>query len=76
MNALDMLAERDRRALVVFEGMFYGPEPIKIDPRLPAAIKKRLKGAKRRYGHMDSFETMIRVTSVKYVEAVSATATQ
>jgi len=50
---------------VIFEGVFYGPEPYKnVDPKLPTWIKERLEKSPRRYGHMDAFETMISVTKV------------
>ncbi|MCM3869728.1 MAG: hypothetical protein ND895_03370 [Pyrinomonadaceae bacterium] len=67
---LDKLAKRDRRAKVIFEGTFFGPEPFHIDPKLPAPIKEKLQGASRHYGHLDAFETMIRVTVVRHVEEV------
>jgi hypothetical protein len=55
----------DRRAWVVLEGVFYGPEPYQdIDPRMPQGIRKQLEKAQRRYGHMDMFENMIEVTKV------------
>ena len=69
---LDRLVARDRRAKVVFEGTFFGPEPVPIDPKLPPALKVKLRGMNRRYGHLDAFETMIRVTAVRHVEEVAS----
>ncbi len=68
LKKLDQLVAKDRRrrAWVVLEGVFYGPEPYgdKVDPKLPAPIRERLEKAPRRYGHMDMFETEIQVTRV------------
>jgi hypothetical protein len=62
---LDHIAAKDRRAWVILEGIFYGPEPFdKIDPKLPTSIKEKLDKSHKRYGHMDSFDTMINVTRV------------
>jgi hypothetical protein len=69
---LDRVVARDRRATVVFEGTFFGPEPVPIDPKLPQALKVKLRGMNRRYGHLDAFETMIRVSSVRHVEEVAS----
>lgn len=65
---LKQLEKTDKRALVVFQGTFFGPEPVEIDPKLPQYIKDKLAGTKRRYGHMDSLETMIEVTAIKDVQ--------
>jgi len=67
---LRQLEKTDRRALVVFEGIFYGPEPLEIDPELPQYLKDKLAGSKRRYGHMGSLETMIEVTRIENVEKI------
>ena len=69
---LRKLAKRDRRALVVFEGTFFGPEPPEVDPGLPAPIREKLQAGNRRYGHMEMFDTMIEVTAIKKVEKVPA----
>ena|SRR5712692_6145648 len=62
---LDQIVAKDRRAWVILEGVFYGPEPFdKIDPNLPASIREKLKKSHKRYGHMGSFDTMINVTRV------------
>lgn len=64
---LDRIISRDRRAWVIFEGVFYGPEPFgkdEIDPRLPAKIREWIEKSHRRYGHMSAFDTMIEVTRV------------
>jgi hypothetical protein len=67
---LKQLEKTDRRALVIFEGIFYGPETVEIDPKLPQYLKDKLAGSKRQYGHMNSLETMIEVTRIKQVEKV------
>jgi hypothetical protein len=72
VKSLDKLVKRDKRAKVIFEGTFFGPEPLQIDPQLPPLLKEKLSGATRRYGHLDSFETMILVSAVKRVEKVSS----
>jgi len=70
VKSFDKLVKRDKRAKVVFEGTFFGPEPLQIDPELPSLLKEKLSGATRRYGHLDSFKTMILVSAVKHVEKV------
>jgi hypothetical protein len=68
---LDKIVARGRRAWVIFEGVFYGPELYEnVDPNLPPAIRERLEKSPRHYGHMDSMETMISVTRI--VEASQA----
>ncbi len=42
---LDRLVTKNRRAWVVVEGTFYGPEPAKIDPKLPDWLKQKLEGS-------------------------------
>lgn len=65
IEELDRLIEKEKRASVVLEGVFYGPEVFRnVDPRLPPGIRKRLEKSRRRYGHMDAFPTMIDVTRV------------
>jgi hypothetical protein len=72
VKRLDHIAAKDRRAWVILEGVFYGPEPFdNIDPKLPASIRERLEKSHKRYGHMDSFDSMIEVTRV--VEAAKVT---
>jgi hypothetical protein len=73
LGKLNNLLKRDGRAYVVFEGTFYGPEPVEVDPKLPEWLKEKSKGAMRRYGHLGMFETMIEVTAVERVEAVPGT---
>lgn len=41
---LDSLIKKDRRAWVVVEGTFYGPDVAEIDPKLPQCMQERLKG--------------------------------
>jgi len=64
-KTLDQLAAKSRRAWVILEGVFYGPELYtNVDPKLPPAIRERLEKSPRHYGHMDSMDTMISVTRV------------
>jgi len=73
MRRLDQLIARDRRAWVTFEGVFYGPEPYQnIDPKLPAPIRERFEKSHKRYGHMNTFDTMIKVSKVVDATAVAA----
>jgi hypothetical protein len=67
---LDGLLKRDRRAWVIVEGTFYGPELAPIDPKLPQWMKDRLKGTMTRYGHLCSYSTMMEVRTIINVEAV------
>ena len=70
---LEQIAAKDRREWVILEGIFYGPEPFNnIDPKLPAKLKEGLKKSHKRYGHLDSFDTMITVTTVVNAAEVSA----
>ena len=56
------------RAIVVFEGVFYGPEPFKnIDPKLPASVRTALEKSHRTYGHMGAYDYMIEVRRVVHV---------
>lgn len=69
VRKLETIAERDKRAMVIIEGIFYGPAPFeKIDPKLPEKIRKGLEQSHQRYGHLDSFDTMINVTRVIKVD--------
>lgn len=67
---LDGLLRKDRRAWVIVEGTFHGPELAQIDPKLPQSMKDKLKGTTTRYGHLGSYSTMIEVTEIIRVEAV------
>lgn len=70
---LEQIAAKDRRVWVILEGIFYGPEPFNnIDPRLPAKLREGLEKSHKRYGHLDSFDTMITVTRVVDAAEVSA----
>jgi hypothetical protein len=66
---LDRLVSRNsrkRRAWVIFEGVFHGPEPYtesEID-RTPPQLRDLFRKGHRRYGHMDAFDSMIEVTRV------------
>jgi hypothetical protein len=70
---LDQIVAKSRRAWVILEGVFFGPEPnTNVDPKLPPAIRERLERAPKRYGHMDSMDTMISVTRVIEASEVAA----
>jgi hypothetical protein len=70
---LEQIAAKDKRVWVILEGIFYGPEPFKnIDPKLPAKLREGLEKSHKRYGHLDSFDTMITVTRVVDATEVSA----
>lgn len=64
MKALRRIVEKKRYALVTVEGTMRGPEPVKIDPKLPDWLKDRFKDSSKRYGHLDSLEMMIEVDRV------------
>lgn len=64
MKALRRIVQKKRYALVTVEGTMRGPEPVKIDPKLPDWLKDRFKGSSKRYGHLDSLEMMIEVGKV------------
>ncbi|QOY87939.1 hypothetical protein [Paludibaculum fermentans] len=61
MKALHRIIKKKRYALVTIEGTMRGPEPVKLDPKLPDWLKDRFKNAPKRYGHLDSLEMMIEV---------------
>jgi hypothetical protein len=67
---LDGLLKKDRRAWVIVEGTFYGPELAQIDPKLPQWMKDKLKGTMTRYGHLGSYSNMIEVTKIISAETV------
>lgn len=64
MKALRRIVKKKRYALVTVEGVMHGPEPVKVDPKLPDWLKDRFKDAPKRYGHLDSLEMMIEVEKV------------
>ena len=73
IKRLDHFLLKDKRAWVVLEGVFYGPEVYQnVDPKLPPAIRERLEKSPSRYGHMDSFQSMIDVTGVIEASKVAA----
>lgn len=75
VRKLEAIAERDKRAVVIIEGIFYGPAPLdKIDPALPERIRKGLEQSHKRYGHLDSFDTMINITRVIKVDKADGVA--
>jgi len=73
---LDQLVAKRRsgwkRAWVILDGVFYGPEPFEnVDPKLPESVRVPLEKSHRRYGHMDSLDTMLQVTRVVGATAVA-----
>jgi hypothetical protein len=70
IKALRHVVGKKRYAWVVLEGVMRGPEPVKIDPKLPDWLKDRFKNSSQRYGHLDSFEMMIEVDRVVQVRDV------
>lgn len=70
MKALRRIVEKKRYALVTVEGTMHGPEPVKVDPKLPDWLKDRFKDAPKRYGHLGSLEMMIEVSRIIRVEDV------
>jgi hypothetical protein len=70
MNALRRLVGKKRYAWVVIEGVMRGPEPVKVDPKLPDWLKDRFENSSQRYGHLDSLEMMIEVDRVFQVRDV------
>jgi hypothetical protein len=69
-RTLRRLLAKTGRARVVLEGVFRGPELAPIDPKLPEAIKEKLKGTRLRYGHLASFDMDIQVTRIVEAERV------
>ena len=69
---MDEFIAKDRRAWVIFEGIFYGPELLKIDPKLPEPIRTKLEGSTRGYGHQGVYDTMIEVSTVVEASVVPA----
>jgi hypothetical protein len=66
---LDRIVSKDRshrRAWVIFEGVFRGPEPYTESEleRTPPQIRDQFRRGHRRYGHMDMFDYMLEVTQV------------
>lgn len=61
---LNRLVAKNRRAMVVVEGTFYGPTPATLDPKLPDWLKKKLEGTPQRYGHLGAYDSMIRIGTV------------
>jgi hypothetical protein len=59
------LLKKNRRAWVVAEGTFYGPELAQIDPKLPQWMKDKLKGTMTRYRNKATFSAFasMRMTS-------------
>ena len=64
MKALRRIVEKKRYALVTVEGTMRGPEPVRVDPKLPDWLKDRFKGSTQRYGHLGSLEMMIEVKKI------------
>jgi hypothetical protein len=61
---LDRIVARDKRAWVVVDGTFYGPEAAEVDPKLPDWLKNELQGTPKRYGHLGAFTSMFRILVV------------
>ena len=70
MKALRRIVAKKRYALVTVEGTMRGPEPVKVDPKLPDWLKDRFKGSSKRYGHLASLEMMIEVEKIVEVKDV------
>lgn len=70
MKALSRILKRERSALVTVQGTLHGGEPVEVDPKLPAWMKKRFKGVLKTYGHLNAFDMMIEVEKV--IDAKSA----
>lgn len=73
---LDRIVSKNRlnkRAHVVFEGVFFGPEPFREDELspLPPHIRERFAKDHRRYGHMGAFDNMIEVSKVIQAKEVA-----
>jgi|SRR5579872_6926106 len=64
MKALRRIVAKKHYALVTIEGTMRGPEPVKVEPKLPDWLKDRFKGSSQRYGHLNAFEMMIEVAKV------------
>jgi hypothetical protein len=47
------------------------PRQVGSKPKLPAKLREGLEKSHQRYGHLDSFDTMIRVTRVIEAAEVS-----
>lgn len=74
---LDHIVSKNRlnkRAWVVFEGVFFGPEPFSEDELspLPPHIREHFAKGHRRYGHMGAFDSMIEVSKVVEAKEVAA----
>jgi CRISPR/Cas system-associated endonuclease/helicase Cas3 len=74
---LDRLVSKDshKRAWVVVEGVFYGPEAYKdteIPSNLPPAMKEQMKKSHKRYGYMNGLDNMIEITRVVEASRVDA----
>jgi hypothetical protein len=65
MKRLDRIVDNGKRAQVILEGIFHGPESFDyVDPKLPATIREAMKKSHKRYGHMDAYDTQIEVFKV------------
>jgi hypothetical protein len=75
MKRLNKILTNGRRAEVILEGIFHGPEPFDhIDPRLPATVREAMRGSHQRYGHLGGFDMQIVVSRV--IKAVEVLPTQ
>lgn len=71
-NLLDQALAKDRRAWIVVEGVFHGPQLAAVDPKLPLAFRKALEGQLVRYGHLGAYETMVKIARIDKVLRVTS----
>ena len=73
-NLLDDTLAKDRRAWVVVEGVFHGPQVAAVDPKLPQALRDALEAQpiQVRYGHLNAYETMLKVARIDKVLRVAS----
>jgi hypothetical protein len=71
VKKLDSLVASDRRAWVGSRRDVLRAEPVSVDPKLPGWMRERLEGSTRRYGHLNSFETMMQIERVFQVDRVA-----
>jgi len=77
VRKLHGLVARDshKRAWVVLEGVFHGPEPFEegaIPTNLPPSMKEQMRNSHKRYGYMSGFDNMIEVTKLDEATRVPA----
>jgi hypothetical protein len=52
------------------DGIVHGPEPIKMDPKLPDWIKEKYKDSVKTYGHMDAYDIEIVIDNILEVSDI------